>query len=183
MINSRIKPLCSLLIQTALATALFLLHLACTDSASQIPRKALAESKISEIHSQNQFEAVLDAAGGQLLVFDFAADWCSPCKLLEPILEKIAGDTDTVKIYRIDYDQQQELALLFKVRGLPFVAFVQDKTIVYTLMGLHPEETYRQAIKSFSQTSARSSAPSPAVSSASIVTPIPQSPQQRRQAQ
>ena len=183
MITTIIQSSIRRILPTALAVLLSFLHQACTDNPSLPPEQVRAESKISEIHSQTEFDAVLDAAGGQLLVFDFVADWCSPCRLLEPILEKIAGDTAAVKIYRIDYDRQQELVQLFSVRGLPWVAFVQNKTIVYSLMGLHPEETYRQAIKSFLKTSAGIGGHSPEVSSASIVTPIPQAPHQSRKSE
>ena len=170
-------------LRVALVVWMAFFQLACSDSASQTSGLPQVETKIPEIQNQQEFDAILEAAGQRLLVFDFAADWCYPCKELEPILVKIARDTTAIDIYKIDYDRQQQLARLFKVRGLPTVAFVKNSTIVYTLMGLHTEETYRQVIDSFSRDTALPESRNTSVPSASAVTPITKTPEQHGQPQ
>ncbi|MGW8186236.1 MAG: thioredoxin family protein, partial [Desulfobacterales bacterium] len=83
------------------------------------------------------------------------ADWCQPCKELEPILESIAAQkADVVDFYRVNFDENQSVAEHFGVRGIPFVAYVKNRTLVYSLMGLRPQKTYLEAIESFTRPNA-----------------------------
>jgi thioredoxin len=98
---------------------------------------------------------IVTVAGERLVIIDFYADWCQPCRELEPILESIAEQkSDMVDVYRANYDENQSLAELFGVRGIPFLAFVKNRTLVYSLMGLRSKETYIEAIESFTRPSA-----------------------------
>ena len=93
---------------------------------------------------------MISEAGDRLLLIDFFADWCLPCKQLEPILEEIARKAkDRVDVYRIDLDSNQALAQGFQVRGIPYVAFIKNQVIVYRLEGLHPKKTYWDVIRKF----------------------------------
>lgn len=58
-------------------------------------------------------------------ILDFYADWCGPCKMLSPVLDKIQKEYDgKVQIYKIDTDKQKELAATFGIRSLPTIVFV-----------------------------------------------------------
>jgi thioredoxin 1 len=110
-------------------------------------RQALVEVKNSE-----EFRKIVLAADDRLLIFDFYANWCMPCKQLEPILEAVAWKKrNAVDIYRINYDENSDLAELLGVRGIPFVAFIKNQTLVYSLMGLRSEKSYIEAITSFTR--------------------------------
>jgi thioredoxin 1 len=109
------------------------------------PRKA-----ITEIESEAHFNRIIESSNGGLLLFEFYADWCAPCKILEPTLAEIAKEyRDAVEMYKINYDTNGKLAELFKVRGLPYVGFVKNKLIVNSMLGLHPKESYVKAIESY----------------------------------
>lgn len=108
-------------------------------------------SSITTIESTDQFKALLDSSGSRLLMFDLYADWCMPCKILSPILEKIAADMKSqVSVYKINIDKQPELSTVFRVTGIPFVALIKNKTVVKAFMGVQPEAAYRRAIAEFS---------------------------------
>ena len=108
-------------------------------------------SPVTEIMSLEHFNRVVKSAGDRLLVFEFYADWCLPCKELKPIMEKIARDiSDTTDFFKVDLEALQSVRDIFKVRGIPYVAFVKNETIVFSLTGLHPKSEYEKAIKSFS---------------------------------
>lgn len=108
-------------------------------------------SPVTEIMSLDQFNRVVESAGERLLVFEFYADWCLPCKELKPIMEKIARDnSDTTDFFKVDLEALRSVGDIFKVRGIPYVAFVKNGTIVFSLIGLHPKSEYEKAIKSFS---------------------------------
>lgn len=58
-------------------------------------------------------------------VIDFYADWCAPCKLMMPILEKLADEYDgKVDIYRVNTDKEQELATAFGIMTIPSLFFI-----------------------------------------------------------
>jgi thioredoxin 1 len=80
------------------------------------------------------FEQVVLNADGPVLV-DFTAEWCGPCRLLHPIIEKIANDYDgRAVIARVDVDNAQQTAVRFRIMSVPTVMFfkggeVQDQSI------------------------------------------------------
>lgn len=69
---------------------------------------------------ENQFQSeVLDDKG--LVLVDFYADWCGPCKMLAPILEEVAKDLPNLKIVKINVDNAQNLAQQYGVMSIPTV--------------------------------------------------------------
>ncbi|MFZ0612193.1 MAG: thioredoxin family protein [Desulfobacterales bacterium] len=152
-------------VQTGVALLGLLLLLTACGSGSEPPAAGERIRKpLRSISSGAEFDRIVAGAGDRLLIFDFFADWCHPCKELEPILESIAAQQASVTdIYRIAFDDNQSLAELFGVRGIPFVAFVKNRTLVYSLMGLRPKETYLEAIASFTRPGAVTPQAGPAV--------------------
>jgi thioredoxin 1 len=137
-------------IRTAALLLSLLLIQSCAEESSTASRQT-DRRLLPVIHGREQLSRVISEAGDRLLLIDFFADWCLPCKQLEPILEEIARKAkDRVDVYRIDLDGNQPLAQGFEVRGIPFVAFVKNQVIVYRLEGLHPKETYWEAVRKFS---------------------------------
>ncbi|MFZ0133985.1 MAG: thioredoxin domain-containing protein [Desulfobacterales bacterium] len=136
----------------ALLLGLALMLAACGSGSEQPAADDRMRKPLQSISDSAEFDRILAAAGDRLLIFDFFADWCRPCKELEPVLESIAAQHQSVTdIYRIAFDDNQTLAELFGVRGIPFVAFVKNRTLVYSLMGLRPKEAYLEAIASFTR--------------------------------
>jgi len=107
-------------------------------------------SPVRTVMSGKELELILANSGDDLLMFDLYADWCMPCRILSPMLEKIAREhPDKVTVYKINVDKAPDLAAAFGVSGIPFVVFVQNKTGVYALTGVQTEETYVQVINRF----------------------------------
>ena len=80
-------------------------------------------------------------------MFDLYADWCMPCRVLSPVLEKIAVEMkSSVSFYKINIDKSPDIASVFQVSGIPFVVFIKDKKVVQALLGVQPEAAYRRAI-------------------------------------
>jgi thioredoxin 1 len=141
--------------QALVLSAALLLPIACGSGSEQPGGDHRERQPLIAISGGQELTRIIAAAGERLLIFDFYADWCLPCKELEPILESIADQkADVVDVYRVDYDENQSIAELFGVRGIPFVAFVKNRILVYSLLGLRPKETYIEAIESFTRPSA-----------------------------
>ena len=138
--------------QALLLSMALLLPISCGSGSEQTGGDHRMRKPLMAISGEQELTRIVAAAGERLLMFDFYAEWCQPCKELEPILESIAVQkADAVDVYRVDYDENQSLAKLFGVRGIPFVAYVKNRILVYSLMGLRPKETYIEAIESFTR--------------------------------
>jgi len=63
--------------------------------------------------------------GDRPAIIDFYADWCGPCKMVEPVLEELSSEyKGKVDIYRVNTEMQQELAAAFGIRSIPSLLFV-----------------------------------------------------------
>jgi len=70
-----------------------------------------------------------------VVLADFYADWCGPCKMIEPVVEEIAAETDAV-VAKVDVDAQQGLARQYQVQGVPTLYLFADGEAVEQLVGL-----------------------------------------------
>lgn len=115
------------------------------------PSPSVTPGTVTVIQSEESFMKIIEEPN-KLMVFDLYADWCSPCKVLSPMLEKIAEENkDKAAFYKINVDQHPRLSSLFKVRGIPYVVFLKNKTILYALTGLYPKEEYIKVINRLSE--------------------------------
>ncbi len=86
--------------------------------------------------------------GDKPAIIDFYADWCGPCKIIAPIIEELAQEyAGKVDIYKIDTEDQQELAAAFGIRSIPSVLFIPMNDRPQMAIGALPKEGYIQAIK------------------------------------
>ena len=81
-------------------------------------------------------------------IIDFYADWCGPCKQVAPVLEELAKEYEgKVDIYKIDTEDQQELAAAFGIRSIPSILFCPKDEKPQMSMGALPRESFVTAIK------------------------------------
>lgn len=79
--------------------------------------------------------------GDKPCVIDFYATWCGPCKRLAPILEELSKDySGEIYIYKVDAEQERELAYLFGVRSYPTIVFCPMDGTPQIALGLQPKE-------------------------------------------
>ncbi|MBD3343667.1 MAG: redoxin domain-containing protein [Chitinivibrionales bacterium] len=117
-------------------------------SAEKKSEKAEEKSAIKVISSADELNSIIESAGDRLLLFDLYADWCMPCKILSPMLEKIAEkNKEKASVYKINVDKNPKIASAFSVSGIPYVVFVKNKTAVYALTGVQTKKTYQKAIE------------------------------------
>lgn len=109
-------------------------------------------SEVKTINTAEEFTKILENSKDRLLVFDLYADWCMPCKILSPILEKISEEKkDKADFYKINVDKNREIASAFGVSGIPFVVFVKNQTGLSALTGVQSKEAYISTIDKFSK--------------------------------
>jgi thioredoxin len=86
--------------------------------------------------------------GDKPCMIDFYADWCGPCKMVAPILEELATEYEgKVDIYKVNTEEEQELAAVFGIRSIPSLLFVPLEGQPQMAMGALPKDTFIKAIK------------------------------------
>jgi len=94
-----------------------------------------------ETNKEWKFEGEIPA------IIDFYADWCGPCKTVAPILEELKDEYgDKLEIYKVNTEEQQELAGVFGIQSIPSLLFIPKEGQPQMAMGALPKETFKQAI-------------------------------------
>ena len=89
--------------------------------------------------TKDNFEAeVLNSEKPVLL--DFWASWCGPCRMVSPIIDKIAEERLDIKVGKINVDEQPQLASQFGVMSIPMLVVLKDGAIVNKTVGARPKE-------------------------------------------
>jgi len=87
-------------------------------------------------------------AGNLPALVDFYADWCGPCKMVAPILEELAVEYDgKLHIYKVDTEEQRELAAMFGIQSIPSLLFIPKEGQPQMAMGALPKDSLKQAFK------------------------------------
>ena len=97
-------------------------------------------SNIIDVTETEFNDKVIEASESKLIVVDFWAPWCGPCKQLTPILEKIISKSgDKITLVKINIDENQQIAAQLRIQSIPTVYAFKDKQIVNAFQGVIPE--------------------------------------------
>lgn len=107
---------------------------------------ALFKQKVWNFGKNKSFTRV----GDQPIILDFHAVWCPPCKRLAPHLQAIQNKyKDKLVVYKIDVDQEPEIARLFKIEAMPTIVFVNSKTNFVSEVGYRDYNEFEALVQKY----------------------------------
>ena len=102
---------------------------------------------MSKILKVNEFD---DAIKEGIVIVDFFADWCGPCKMLAPIFEELEEEMkDKVKFFKVNVDESGELASKFSVFSIPTMIIFKEGKDVSTEVGFLPKEKIKMNLEKY----------------------------------
>ena len=87
--------------------------------------------------NKSNFDEVKNSS--KIVLLDFYADWCGPCRMVSPIVDEIANENPDILVGKINVDEEPELASAFSVMSIPTLVVLKDGKIVNQSMGAKPK--------------------------------------------
>lgn len=116
------------------------------------------------IESREELEKAINDAGEKLVVIDFYANWCGPCKIISPKLEELSNQySDKAVVLKVNVDDNDELALDYNVTSMPTFVFIKNQKVIDVFVGGNPDKLTKNMEK-YIEGSASSTAVGAAVS-------------------
>ena len=104
-----------------------------------------SETKANYVDA-NEFESLL--GDRQLVVADYTASWCGPCRVVAPLIDRLATEYDErATVVKIDIDENSDVAKKYGIRSIPAVLIFRDGEVVETFFGSQPYETYSNVLE------------------------------------
>lgn len=101
-----------------------------------------------DVTDKNFNEKVIEASKKKLIAVDFWADWCVPCNILAPLLEKVVDSFgDKINLVKINVDQNPMTANKYAINAIPAVKFFKKGKLVDEFIGVVGEDKIRQIVK------------------------------------
>jgi thioredoxin 1 len=87
-------------------------------------------------------------ANNELVLVDFYADWCGPCKMMAPVIEDLNKELEgKVKVLKVDVDQEYDLARKYQISAIPTLVLIKKGQVVSKTMGYKPKDAILTIIK------------------------------------
>lgn len=94
---------------------------------------------------KGNFQSIINE--NQVVLVDFHAVWCSPCKMQAPVLKEIAAEYgERVKVIKIDVDQNNSIAMRFQVQSVPTLIIFKNGNVAYRQSGVHTKAQLRSIL-------------------------------------
>lgn len=117
------------------------------EKKNHINQKTVKNGIFGTIESAEEFSTILNSEEDHIVLIDFYADWCMPCKILHPVLEEIAKEFSAkVSFYKLNIDKHRKIASKYRVRGIPYVVLFKNGVPQENLIGVQPKSKYVNAI-------------------------------------
>ena len=100
---------------------------------------------VLKINNENFRSEVLQSE--KVVLLDFYADWCGPCRMLGPVIDEIAAENPHIKVGKVNVDENMDLASQFKVVSIPLLVVIKNGEVVNKSLGVSPKEDILAMLK------------------------------------
>ena len=100
---------------------------------------------VLKINNDNFRSEVLESE--KVVLLDFYADWCGPCRMLGPVIDEIAAENPNIKVGKVNVDENMDLASQFKVVSIPLLVVIKNGEVVNKSLGVSPKEDILAMLK------------------------------------
>ena len=102
---------------------------------------------MAQVATNTNFDSLL-ATPGKLLIVDFWATWCGPCRMLSPILDLLEEEmANQISVVKVNVDDADEIAARFRIMNIPTLLFFKDGQLVDKTVGAMPKNALAERIK------------------------------------
>mgnify|MGYP003110334063 CR=1 FL=1 len=98
------------------------------------------------LNSENFSDEIASQSG--LVLVDFFAEWCGPCKAIAPLLDQMEALFDDLTIFKVDIEASPDLAQSFMITGVPTFKFIRNNQVIYTQVGVLDPSSLTSLIRS-----------------------------------
>ena len=95
--------------------------------------------------TKENFSATIE--NNDVVIIDFWAPWCGPCRMFAPTFEAVAEQHPNVVFAKLNTEDQQELAASFNIRSIPTLMVFREKVIIFTQAGMLPKAGFEQVVQ------------------------------------
>jgi thioredoxin 1 len=98
---------------------------------------------MAKVINSNEFNSeVLNS--NQVVLVDFSAEWCGPCKMLAPIIDELSNEVQgNAKVFKVDVDQSRDVAQKYNIMNVPTVIIFKNGEVVDKSIGFQPKEVLK----------------------------------------
>ena len=102
---------------------------------------------MAQVATNTNFDSLL-ATPGKLLIVDFWATWCGPCRMLSPLLDEVEKEMeDKITVVKVNVDDADEVAMQYRIMNIPTLLFFKDGQLVDKTVGAMPKNALAERIK------------------------------------
>ncbi|XP_076955661.1 thioredoxin H2-like [Bidens hawaiensis] len=107
------------------------------------------DSRVIEFHSSNRWQLHFNQTkqSPKLMVVDFSASWCGPCKMLEPFIKSLSAKYQEIDFIKIDVDELQDVAQQFGVQAMPTLVLLKQGKEIERVVGAKKDELEKKILK------------------------------------
>ncbi|KAG6550646.1 hypothetical protein Mapa_007743 [Marchantia paleacea] len=122
----------------------------------QGPAPAMGDQgNVIAIHSTSEWNRKLEQASAEnrIIVVDFTATWCGPCRHMAPIFVELSKKFPSLMFLKVDVDQVQEVAALWDVQAMPTFIFIKQSKLIHKIVGANKDELEKKSLTFSNQAS------------------------------